>query len=88
MKTNSNKLTKKDITKIVNININKFKNKYQGIEINISKNVINEIIDESNYEEYGARKIEKIIKNKLENIIVDSIIDNQTVINIDSILSK
>ena len=37
---------------------------------------------------YGARKIEKIIKNKLENIIIDKILENKETINIDSILSK
>ena len=85
---NFNKLTKEDITKIININLKKLKNKYKNIEINIHKNIIDEIIDESKYQEFGARKIEKIIHNKLESIIIDNLIENKKTINIDSILSK
>ena len=83
-----NSLSKTHINKIINNHINILKNKYNDKKINISKNIINEIIDLSEYNIYGARKIEKIIKNKLENLIIDEIIDNKQTINIDSILSK
>ena len=83
-----NDLNKNNINKIINNQIKKLKNKYQEHPINISKNTINEIIEESKYSIYGARKIEKIIKNKIENIIIDNIIENNEIINIDSILSK
>lgn len=83
-----NSLNKQDITKIVNNYINNIKNKYHGYHINIEKNIINELIEESEFLTYGARKIEKIIKNKLENIIIDEILENKETINIDSILSK
>ena len=85
---NFNNLNKNDITKIINIHIEKLKEKYKEYELNISKNIINELIELSEYNIYGARKIEKIIKNKIENIIIDSIIDDNKIINIDSILSK
>ena len=49
---------------------------------------IDEIINESNYHEFGARKIDKIIKNHIENIIIDNIINNNNVVIIDSIFSK
>ena len=81
-------LTKQDITKIINKNVNNLKEKYNNYQINLQENVINELIDESEYNIYGARKIEKIIKNKLENIIIDEILENKETINIDSILSK
>ena len=83
-----NKLNYQDILKITNNKINELKSKYKDITININNNVIEEIIKEAKYEEYGARQIDKIIKNKLENIIIDSIIDNKTEINIDSILKE
>ena len=83
-----NNLNKQNITQIINIYINKLKNKYQQQNINISKNIINELIELSEYNIYGARKIEKIIKNKIENIIIDEILENKETINIDSILSK
>ena len=83
-----NNLNKKDITKIINKEINNLKNKYQNINLSISKNTINELIEQSEYQTYGARKLNKIIKNKLENIIIDNILENKQIINIDSILSK
>ena len=41
------------------------------------KEVENEIVSLSNYEEYGARKIAKIIKDKIETIVIDKIIDGK-----------
>ena len=55
---------------------------------NLIQKTINELTEESEYSTYGARKIEKIIKNKIENIIIDEILENKEIINIDSILSK
>ena len=83
-----NNLTKQNITKIINKHISKLINKYQEYKINISKNIINELAEASEYQTYGARRIEKIIKNKLENIIIDEILENKETINIDSILTK
>lgn len=81
-----NKLSKEDITYLINKKINKLKNKYKNkIRININKNVINEILDMCNYNEFGARRIDKIIKDNLENIIINSIIDEKNNINIKSI---
>ena len=83
-----NKLTKEDIIKITNRKIDKMKNKYPDYNIQISKSSINELIELSEFNIYGARKIEKIIRNKLENIIIDNIIEDKETIIIDSILSK
>jgi len=83
-----NTLKETDIKKIIKKQIDTIKKKYHGININISNNTIDEILKESNYKEFGARKIEKIIKNRLENIIIDNIIENKKEINIDSILQK
>ena len=83
-----NNLTEQDIKRIVRKELNIIREKYQDIKININKNVIDEIINESNYHDFGARKIKKIIDDKIENIIIDNIIDNQKEIDIDSILIK
>ena len=71
-----NPLNEDDILKIIRMNLKKFKDKYSDkIKIKISKEVENEILNLSNYEEYGARKINKIIKDKIETIVIDKIID-------------
>ena len=85
---NFNNLTKNDIHKIIEKELTLLKEKYHDIKINISNNTIEELIDESMYQTFGARKINKIIKNKIETIIIDNIIDNISEINIDSLFSK
>ena len=70
------------------IQINNLKKKYSNVTIKISKNVINEIIALSNYYDFGARKVDKIIKIKIENVIIDSILDNKNTIFITSLKKK
>ena len=83
-----NKLNEENIKKIIKNELLKLKNKYSKYKINISNNVIKEIINLSNYNEFGARKINKIIVSNIENIIIDTIIDNKKEINIDTILNN
>lgn len=83
-----NKLTLEDVKKMVQDRINLIKNKYKNHHITISKNVIDEIIKESNYNEYGARKIDKIIKQDLEDNIITEIINENFQINIKHLKEK
>ena len=83
-----NNLTKESIKIIIEKELTKLKEKYKEIKINISNNIINEIIEESKYKIFGARRINNIIKNKVESIIIDKILDDKTDINIDSIFCK
>ena len=83
-----NKLSRENIKKLINKKINYIKNKYQEINIKIRKNIIDEIADESKYLEFGARKIDKIIKNSIENIVLDNLINNNEKINIKTIKKK
>ena len=61
------------------------KNITKTLKIKIDDNVIDDIIKLSNYNEFGARKIDKIIKDKLENIIIDKIIDNKKSVHIKTL---
>lgn len=71
-----NALNEDEILKIIRMQLREFKNKYSSkIKIKISKEVEKEIMNLSDYEVYGARKIAKIIKDKLETIIIDKIIE-------------
>ena len=83
-----NELKKQDIEQLIENKIFNIKRKYlKEITLKIDEKVINEIIEESNYKEFGARKIDKIIKDKIENQIIDKIIENEKTINIKE-LSK
>ena len=83
-----NHLTEENIRVIIRNKINNLKKKYSNVTIKISKNVINEIIELSNYYDFGARKVDKIIKIKIENVIIDSILDNKNTIFITSLKKK
>ena len=83
-----NNLNKQNIEKIINQKLHNLENNFPNTNITMSKNILEEILNESHYQEYGARKIDKIIKNHLENIIIDNLVNNNYNINIDSIFSK
>lgn len=72
-----NYLDKNTIKKLIINKIDNIKNKYENINIKIDNKVINEIIELSNYKEFGARKLDKIIKSEIENYIIDEIIDGK-----------
>lgn len=81
-----NSLREEDIIKIINLKIKDLKEKYKDkIEIKLASKVINEIVKLSNYEEYGARKIRKVIKDELETQIVEALIDNKESVYIKEI---
>jgi len=46
--------------------------------MSFSTDIKEEICELSNYQEFGARKIKKIIKDELENIIIDNILNKNT----------
>ena len=62
--------------------------KYSKYHINISTKVLEEIKEKSNYKEYGARKIDKIIQDGLTNQIIDEILSDKKEITIESLNSK
>ena len=67
-----NKFTEEDINKIIIKEANKCYKKYNSENI-ISLDMINRIIKESNYEEYGVRKLCKLVRKEIENQIVCNI---------------
>jgi ATP-dependent Clp protease ATP-binding subunit ClpC len=67
-----NKFTEEDINKIIIKEANKCYKKYNSENI-ISLDMINRIIKESNYEEYGVRKLCKAVRKEIENQIVCNI---------------
>lgn len=82
-----NKLSKDSIMYLIKDKTKKLKNKYlnKGINVKFNKNLYLEILDKSDYLEYGARQVDKIVKNKVENQIIDGIIDDMDTIVINSL---
>lgn len=70
-----NHLTEKNIQTIVKIKLKQLEQKYQNFKYNHT--LIHEIVESSEYQEYGARRIDKIIDTKLESLIIDKIIQKE-----------
>jgi len=85
-----NNLEKEDIMEIVNRKVNKLKNRYKkkGITVRIGKKAIESIVDQSNFDCFGARKIDKIIKEKVESQIIESAICGENCVNVLKILES
>ena len=85
-----NELSENNIKTLINKKLIKLKKKYElmDVTIKIDEIVIEEIINLSGYKDFGARKLDKIIKNKLENIIIDNMLNETYSIVIKSIKEK
>lgn len=79
-----NQLTKNDIKKLITKKLKEVEKFYmkKDIHLLINKKIYNKIINESNYETFGARKLNKIIEDKIDNIIIENIFKGQKEINI------
>ena len=53
------------------------------IDLNIKK--LNEMIEKSNYDLFGARRIDKIISTQVEDIVIDALIKNEKSLTIKSL---
>ncbi len=65
------KLNKNDIRKIIENQFNIIKENY-NIDINLSEDDINKIINESSFETLGAKKISTILKNYIRDLITSN----------------
>ena len=70
-----NALTEKDIVCIVKRQLKKLEGKY--LDLKLAPNLVLEIVKESNYQQYGARRIAKIIENKVESQIIDRVMNKE-----------
>lgn len=82
-----NKLSLESVKEIINRKIKMLKEffKEKGIELRISKQVIEEISKKSKFEEYGARRIDKVIKSEIDDLVIDSLLDGKSNLNIETI---
>ena len=77
---NFHSLSYQDIKKIVTSKLKSLEKEYleKEIKITFSTEVVNKIIDKSNYLEYGARKVDKIIEDTINRYILDMIINGNS----------
>ena len=74
-----NKLNVSDIKLIIKNKINCVRNRFKekNIIVHISDSVINDIINLSRYLEFGARKIDQVIEDKIDDYVIDSILEGK-----------
>ena len=79
-----NNLDEESIRKIINNKIKNIIKKYQKyhIKVAINKSFTDNLIKDIDYNIYGARKINKVLEDRLDNLIINSIIDNKKTIKI------
>ena len=70
-----NYLENKDMIKIVNHKLKMLREKYDNFSY--SSSLVNEIVKMSDYKIYGARRVDRIIDSKLENLIIDRLIEDK-----------
>lgn len=82
-----NPLTSKEIVEIINQKLKKISKKYskKGIKITYDKMIIEDILNKSEYHDFGARKIEKIIRDDIESYIIDEYLNGNNKIYIKSL---
>ena len=82
-----NSLQEDNIKVIIQKKIKEMIKKYQeyNIKITINKQVINDLLKESEFILYGARKINRIIEDKMDNIVINALLSKQNKIVINSI---
>lgn len=78
-----------DIRKIVNKKIKEIRSKVKdkGLNLKIASKVIEDLVVECNFDEFGARQIDKLIDRKLESLIIDEMIKGSENIVIKSLAS-
>lgn len=81
-----NKITLDVCTRLVRNKLRFIRKFYKdkGIICSFSNNLISEIIDLCEYDKYGARRIDTVIEQRLENIIIDKMLSGDKRIRIDS----
>ena len=72
-----NHLTEKEMKDLINKKINKLSKKYEKIPISISNEMKQNILKKSNYKEFGARKLNKLMKDLVEDKMIDQILNDK-----------
>lgn len=81
-----NKLSSYDIKNIIKYKLNDIKKNFKDkdIKVHISNDTIDKMIKECRYNEFGARKIDQVIEDRIDDYIIDNILDGKSNIYVNS----
>ena len=79
-----NSLEEDSIRKIIEDKIKNILSKYEkyNITIKINHNLINELIKDVDYYHYGARHINKVLEDRIDDLVINGIINNKKIVKI------
>lgn len=79
-------LKEEDISTIIKNKLEEVKKKFKekSIKVHLKENMIKEIITLARYPEFGARKIDRIIEEKVDDYIIDSILEGKKEVYVSS----
>ena len=72
-----NRLNRDNISDIIKDRLDSISKKYASLCFEYSDSLVNDIIEKSDYFDFGARKIDKIIYKDVENVIIDNLINKK-----------
>ena len=76
-----NDLDYNNMLDIIKYNLSILSKSY-GVKIEVEENVTNELIELSEYKLYGAKKIDELIKNNIEPVVINEMLNGNKTINI------
>lgn len=85
-----NNLCDEDIQNVIKLKLKNLKEYYlkRDITLSFSRKLVDEIKEESKYEDYGARKVDKVIDKKINNYIINKILDGEKNITVKETCSN
>lgn len=80
-------LEKETIKTLITQKLDLLKTNYQkkNIKLSFDKQINDELLEESHYEDFGARQLDKMIEDKVENQIIDELLDGKDKVYLKSI---
>ena len=80
------KLDSNDIKQIIKIKLDYIKKKFKerNIKVHISDSIIDDMVVLTRYQEFGARKIDQVLEDKVDDTIIDSILEGKTNIYVNN----
>ena len=80
------KLDSNDIKQIIKIKLDYIKKKFKerNIKVHISDSIIDDMVVLTRYKEFGARKIDQVLEDKVDDTIIDSILEGKTNIYVNN----
>lgn len=81
-------MKKEDAMKITTNKLEQLRKRFmkKNIELEISDSLVKQIVEMSEYEDFGARKIDKIIYDKVDSMVIDAILDGKKTLAISKIV--